>query len=149
MEYLLDGYNVLAANGLATDESGRRRLRVRLLDRFAGKQVTVRVVYDHKGAAFPREERISPAVTEVFVHYADSYIVERVEGHANPRALTVVTDDRKDIVNRIRCLRPHLKSSREFFSFLSPRAGSPPAAPEKPESDSPENIARYRDLFGR
>jgi len=149
MEYLIDGYNVLAANGLPTDESGRRRLRTRLLGHFAGKQVQVRVVYDHRAHPFPRVETISPVLTEVYVGHADPYIVERAESFRNPRALTVVTDDRKDIVNRVRLLRVHLLSSREFFDFISPREPETAEPEHKPESDSAENIARLRKIFDR
>jgi predicted RNA-binding protein with PIN domain len=147
MEYLIDGYNVLAVNKLSMDESGRMRLRARLLSHFAGKQVQVRVVYDHRGHPFPRVETISSVLTEVFVSHADPYIVERAESFRNPRALTVVTDDRKDIVNRVRPLRVHLQSSREFFELISPREPAPDETEPKPESDSAEEIARLRELF--
>lgn len=149
MEYLVDGYNVLAMNGLPLNDAARGRLRSRILDRFSGKRVQVRVVYDHRGHSFPRVETISPVLTEVFVAHADPYIVERAESFRNPRALTVVTDDRKDIVNSVRPLRVHLMGSREFFDLISPRA--PAAEPEeaKPESDSAEEIARLRGIFGR
>jgi hypothetical protein len=59
----------------------------------------------------------------------------------------VVTDDRKDIVNRVRPLRVHLQSSREFFELISPREPAADETEPKPESDSAEEIARLRELF--
>lgn len=145
MNWLIDGYNVLISNDLGHDESARGWLRDRVTACFSGKQVEVTIVYDSRGSITIQRERINSVVSEIYVDNADQYIIDAIKRSYHPRSIILVTDD-QGIIQRVRYRRPQYLSTDEFLAHLE----SPPeynTTPEKPEFDTPENIARYLRIF--
>lgn len=145
MHWLIDGYNVLISNDLGHDESSRGWFRGRVSACFSGKEVEVTIVYDSRGSIIIQRERVNSVVSEIYVDNADQYIIDTIERSYHPRSIILVTDDR-EIIQAVRYRRPRYIDTTEFLSSLD----SPPAdysPPQKPEFDTPENIARYLRLF--
>lgn len=145
MHWLIDGYNVLISNDLGHDEFSREWFRGRISTCFSGKQVEVTIVYDSRGSVNVQRERVDTVVSEIYVDNADRYIIDMIERSYHPRAIILVTDDR-EIIRSVRYRRPTIVSTTEFLSQLDSRPVSPSPS-EKPEYDTPENIARYLKLF--
>lgn len=106
MQWLIDGYNVMHAAGAIESRTGRERFRQarkRFLNEMAaalGPLVhDTTVVFDaskHPGD-FPIES-VYKGITVVFAlsdEDADARIERMIAGHSNPRALTVVSTDRR------------------------------------------------------
>lgn len=147
MDWIIDGYNVLIGNNLGSDEAARARLRERIEIRFWGKQVTVTIVYDSRGSTSVQRRKVTGGISEIFVGNADNYIVDKIRRSRHPRSIILVTNDRADIVSRVRGLRPKLVGSAEFITFIS-TARPRPRKPEKPDRESPADTERYLRLFG-
>ena len=147
MDWIIDGYNVLIGNDLGSDEAARLKMGVLIEDRFRGKQATVTVVYDSRGSTSVQRRKVAGGIGEVFVNNADKYIVDRIRNSRHPRSIILVTDDRADIISRVRGLGIKLVGSAEFLNFI---AGAPAgtAKPEKPDRESPAGTERYLRLFG-
>ncbi|MFH1037399.1 MAG: NYN domain-containing protein [PVC group bacterium] len=148
MEWLIDGYNLLISNDLGHDEAARERFRHRIGSHFAGKQVSVTVVYDSRGSAAIQRERITGAFSEIYVDNADQFIIETIERHPRPRSIIVVTDDR-EILLAVRGRRPQRMSTVDFLARIDSPAVHRRREAEKPESETPENIERYLRIFGQ
>ena len=145
MNWIIDGYNVLISNDLGHDESARGWFRDRVTACFSGKEVEVTIVYDSRGSITIQRERINSVVSEIYVDNADQYIIDAIERSYHPRSIILVTDDR-EIIQTVRYRHPRCMDTTEFLSSLdSPPADHP--TPEKPEFDTPDNIARYMRIF--
>ena len=145
MHWLIDGYNVLISNELGHDESSRGWFSDRISICFSGKQVEVTIVYDSRESVTIERRPVTPIITEIYANNADQYIIDVIERSYHPRSIILVTDDR-GIIQEVSYRRPQRMSTAEFLSSLD----SPPdtySPPEKPEYDTPENIARYLRIF--
>jgi predicted RNA-binding protein with PIN domain len=118
--YIVDGYNVVFGGGF--DERDVRAARRRLLDHLEGyarkKRVRVTVVWDggrqgspEGGSRLVRNLNAGPLS-------ADEKIVRMVEGMENPRAATVVADDRRHIRGIVRNLGAQVLSVAEFLRVV-------------------------------
>ena len=146
MEWLIDGYNVLIGNDLGHDRFARERFRKKVEAHFFGKRVAVVIVYDSRSGAGIESRRAAGEIREIYVRDADSYIIDRIRSSRHPRSIILVTNDVKDIVSAVRRLGCRIVSSEEFLSLITPSA-SPTRPDEKPFSETPENIERYRRIF--
>jgi predicted RNA-binding protein with PIN domain len=160
--FLIDGYNLLHAVGLASAKlpAGRlERARQRLLDWLAdvseGRGATLRVVFDAKAApaASPEADHRGVRVAFAFRRTADELIEETVGAERRPDLITVVSNDAqvREAARRRGC---GLHTCEEFVDWLvAGRAGSRPlAAPEsdKPEpSATPDELAAWLAAFSR
>ncbi len=145
MNWIIDGYNVLISNDLGHDESARGWFRDRITACFSGKEVEVDIVYDSRGSTIIQRERVNSVVSEIYVDNADQYIIDAIERSYHPRSIILVTDDR-EIIQTVRYRRPRCMNTPDFLSSLdSPPADHP--TQEKPEFDTPDNIARYLRIF--
>jgi hypothetical protein len=160
MRYLIDGYNLLHALGLARKAGGRAawdRARVTLLDWLADQhrestgQVTV--VFDAQNAAGGRveERHWGLVVVRHGGRSADDLIEELLEAENSPRTLTVVSND-----NRIRQAATHRGAGVEkCVEFVDRVLGSPKspersvaAADEKDVVSTEEERAEWLRTFG-
>lgn len=145
MTYLIDGYNLMHAAGLATRQMGAAqfdRARVRFLDWLAdstkGRPDALRVVFDAQQAPAPSLESVHRGVRVRFAfrRTADDLIEELVGTEARPELLTVVSNDSqvREAGRRAGCV---LASCEEFMDWLI----NPPAAPPangSGEADKPD-----------
>ena len=145
MTFLIDGYNLMFAAGLATramPPGQFDRARTRFLDWLAdctlGRDAILRVVFDAQQAPTPSLESVHRGVRVRFAfrQTADDLIEELVATEPKPAALTVVSNDSRvrEAGRRAECL---LASCEEFIDWLI----TPPqttSASESPEADKPE-----------
>jgi predicted RNA-binding protein with PIN domain len=163
MRYLIDGYNLLHAWGLAPPRGARagqlERARLNLLDRLrqapgtAGASLTV--IFDAAGApAGAAAEHDYHGIRVAFAHdgSADDRIEDLVHRESRPHELTVVSDDHR---LRLAAQRHHCKVRRclDFIEQVQrPRPAAPPAAAAepaaKPEALSAEENRRLLEEFG-
>ncbi len=146
MHWIIDGYNVLISNDLGHDESSRGWFRDRITSGFAGKQVEVTIVYDSRGSKIIQRERVNSVVSEIYVDNADQYIIDTIERSYHPRSIILVTDDR-EIIQTVRYRHPRCMNTADFLSSLDSPPEPDHSPPEKPEFDTPDNIARYLRIF--
>ena len=158
MTYLIDGYNLLHAVGWATKRMPGRRLeaaRRRLLDwlaTVAGSKsgATFRVVFDSQQGPAESSEMSHKGVLVRFAHRrtADDVIEELLAAEANPRTVTVVSNDTR-LHEAARRAGSAALGSREFLDWVIATERSGPeemaAAPEKPEG--PANADEVTDLL--
>ena len=158
MTYLVDGYNLLYAVGLATRAmSGAAfdRARGKLLDWLAdaveGRGETVRVVFDAQKAPRPVADSVHRGVEVVVAAgtSADERIAALVAAARRPDAITVVSNDRpvREDASRRGC---RVFACSEFVDWvLDRRRPAPPAAePEKPgPAPSPDELAAWLAAF--
>jgi len=166
--YLIDGYNLLHAVGLANRSlpaKGLERARTRLLDWLAdairGRGELLRVVFDAQNspAASDESDHRGVRVRFAFRRTADELIAELVRAEPHPARLAVVSNDTQvqDAGRRRGC---GVLSCQEFVDRMiqapvahapgSPAraAGSPPT--EKPEQDATANeLAAWLEVFSR
>jgi predicted RNA-binding protein with PIN domain len=152
--FLIDGYNLMHAAGLASRAmSGARfdRARERFLDWLAdgatGRGATLRVIFDAQQAPTPSLESVHRGVRVRFAfrQTADDLIEELVASEPKPAALTVVSNDSqvREAARRAGCL---LTSCEEFIDWLITDAKRQGAidqtqradAPRSEEADKPE-----------
>src|SRR5262249_35735489 len=151
--FLIDGYNLMHAVGLASAKlpAGRlERARVRLLDWLAdtaeGRGAVLRGVFDAKSApaASPETDHRGVRVAFAFRRTADELIEELVGADRRPDRITVVSNDGqvRESARRRGC---ELSTCEEFVDWLV--AGRPEARP-RPESepDKPEPSATPEEL---
>ena len=145
MTFLIDGYNLMFAAGLATramPPAQFDRARTRFLDWLAdctlGRDAILRVVFDAQQAPAPSLESVHRGVRVRFAfrQTADDLIEELVATEPKPAALTVVSNDSRvrEAGRRAECL---LASCEEFIDWLI----HPPqnaTASDSPETDKPE-----------
>ncbi len=138
--FLIDGYNLLHAIGLATPlRAGQLyHARQRLLDLISARfpRDAVTVVFDSHQAppGAPREQTYSGIHIKFADGEADDLIAELLIDEASPRSLFVVTSDRA-VQNSARRREARVIESIDFLDDLV-RPSSPPvaSAPEKPTS---------------
>lgn len=97
--WLIDGYNVVCANLLGGRDRTRwwsAEHRAGLLERlghFDDPRAELRVVFD--GAHPPEGEEAESSVCTVFADDADAWLLRELSAQPDPRAVAVVTSDRK------------------------------------------------------
>ncbi len=175
MRTLIDGYNLMYAGGLLGKKfgpDGFRRVRTRFLDDLAATLGPLdaggtTVVFDASSAPADLPHRSNhkgiSVVYAVDSESADERIEELIAGHPAPKALTVVSTDR-----RIRLAATRRKAvavtadefwvrldARKARRFGEPAEVSPPAPPDRPPDRTltPEESAywvnEFRDLDRR
>jgi len=162
MSYLIDGYNLLHALGRLTGWSGRGALQgargwlLRQLRQAHGPEEVVTVVFD--AATAPpgaRERKNEGGLHFVFAQgeTADDVIEDLIQAEANPRQLTVISDDHR-LQNAGRRRGCNVLGCLDYYEgHLQPRR--PPAAaavasdepPAKPEPADDE-VEHWLDAFG-
>lgn len=162
MTYLIDGYNLMHAVGLANRSlpaKGLRRARTRLLDWLAdatrGRGDLLRVVFDAQNGPAPSAESDHRGVRVRFAfrQTADELIAELVHTEQHPDRLTVVSNDTqvRDAGRRRGCA---VLSCQEFVDRMivpdqASRGREPPGsghAPGSPAEDKPEPTATPGEL---
>ena len=162
MTFLIDGYNLLFAVGLANRSlppKGLARARTRLLDWLAdavtGREVVTRVVFDAQKATAAsttfdhRGVRVQFAVGRT----ADEFIEELIRAEPRPDRLAVVSNDGQvqEAGRRRGCT---VLSCQEFVDWAiakpTPVASAPGApAAEKPEAATPDELAAWLEAFSK
>jgi hypothetical protein len=160
MRYVIDGYNLLHAWGLAPRRAAKgqlERARLNLLDRLRrGGAAEATVVFDASRApagAAAAQDYHGIHVCYVFDGTADDWIEDLIRREGQPQQLTVVSDDHR---LRVAAERRHCRFLRclDYIEALqagvSPPPSSPPAAdaPGKPETLSPEEARHWLEAFG-
>ena len=145
MTFLIDGYNLMYAAGLATRtmsiaqfDRARTRFLDWLADRATGRSAALRVIFDAQQAPRPSLESVHRGVRVRFAfrRTADDLIGELVATEPRPAALTVVSNDSqvREAGRRAACL---LATCEEFIDWLITPPQSAPAS-GSPEADKPE-----------
>lgn len=171
MTYLIDGYNLLHAVGLANRNmpaKGLERARTRLLDWLAetirGRSDLLRVVFDAQNSTAPSAESDHRGVRVRFAfrQTADELIAELVHAEPHPAGLAVVSNDTqvRDAGRRRGCL---VLSCQEFVDRMiatdrasrgrespesDPATGSPADAKPEPTA-TPDEMAAWLEVFSR
>jgi predicted RNA-binding protein with PIN domain len=162
MRYLIDGYNLLYAWGLAPHGHGKGRLasaRRNLLDRLrfllGSRAAELTVVFD--AARGPANGRPKQDYHGIRVHFAlegsaDDCIEDLLRHEGKPHELTVVSDDHRlhQAAQHRQC---HAQRCLDYIEQLQGRqpASVPAVRPEpssKPEISSPEEAHRWLEEFG-
>jgi uncharacterized protein len=159
MRFVIDGYNLLHAWGLAPRQTGGgqlERARLNLLDRLRHLGAAgVTVVFDasRAPAGAPTEQdyrgiRVRFAVEGT----ADDWIEDLLRREALPQQLTIVSDDHRLRVaaERRRC---RFQRCLDYIEELLHRSSLPPLPPPvevpgKPETLSPEEARHWLEAFG-
>jgi hypothetical protein len=158
MRYVIDGYNLLHAWGLAPRQARAgqlERARLNLLDhlRQAGAG-DVTVVFDAArapAAATPEQEYHGIRVRFALEGTADDCIEDLIRHENVPQQLTVVSDDHRlrQAAERRRCgFRRCLDYIEDLQRGPSLPAPPPGEAPAKPETLSPEEMRHWLEAFG-
>jgi predicted RNA-binding protein with PIN domain len=157
--FLIDGYNLMHAVGLATKALPAKafdRARVRLLDWLAdaveGRAETVRVVFDSQRVSAPSTETAHRGVRVLFAHSqtADDRIAELVAAERRPEMVTVVSNDHpvREDARRRGC---RVLACSEFVDWVigtASRERERPEALEKPEpAATPAELAAWLEAF--
>ncbi len=159
MRYVIDGYNLLHAWGLAPrrGQAGQlERARLNLLDRLRQAGAGgVTVVFDAARAPVrttAEQDYHGIRVRFVLDGTADDWIEERIRHENAPQQLTVVSDDRRlrQAAERRRCgFRRCLDYIEDLKRGPSSSPPSPPGeAPTKPEALSAEEMRHWLEAFG-
>ena len=159
MRYLIDGYNLLHAIGLARTYGGRAgwdRARVQLLDWLADRHgptsADVTVALDAQNARGPgviSETHRGLRVLRKPGRSADDLIEDLVTAESSPETLTVVSNDARVRSAAARRGCRHLKCG-EYVDVLMtpPRPTTVEESTEKDETATPEELAAWRKAFG-
>jgi predicted RNA-binding protein with PIN domain len=162
MRYLIDGYNLLHAWGLAPPAGQRGRLhqaRMLLLDRLrlsrAPSSGELVVVFDAAAApakAATEKEYHGIRVCFATKESADDRIEELIRSAPQPGELTVISDDHR---LRQAAQRGHARAQGclDFLEELqhprpAPAAEMPPDVAAKPDGSSPEEMQHWLEEFG-
>lgn len=160
MTFLIDGYNMMHAVGLASKSlppGGLERARTRFLDWLAdtakGRGVTLRVVFDAQSAAFasPEAEHRGVRVRYATRRTADDEIEDLLAAERRPSTVTVVSNDRRvrEAGRRAGC---DVQACEELVDFLIEEIAVP-IPPAKPEAEKPvpeataAEMAAWLDAF--
>ncbi len=104
------------------------------------------VVFD--GLSSGREKAPGP-LHVIFTSDADAWILSTLRRHVNPKMVTVISSDEKDIGARARAMGARVESAESLANKLGPRRGSTDQeTSEKPDRSSPEEIDFWLDQFG-
>ena len=161
MPYLIDGYNLLHALGLAPTQAGpdglawaRRRLLAFLHDAHGPEASEVTVVFDAADAPrkVGREEYFQGIHVLYAVHEpeADDLIEALIRRDANPRALVVVSNDHRiqRAAHRRDCVVLGCAAYLEVLDRLRRQVPRDPhEAPEKGGTLTPEEADRWLSEF--
>ena len=145
MTFLIDGYNLMFAAGLASRAMPTAqfdRARVRFLDWLADgakSRAVLRVVFDALQAPTPSLESLHRGIRVRFAfgQTADDLIEELVATEQKPAALTVVSNDARvrEAGRRAECL---IATCEEFVDWLISEESQGSGVPGSPEADKPE-----------
>ena len=158
MRFLIDGYNLLHAIGLARTYGGRAgwdRARVQLLDWLADRHgpssadVTVALdAQNARGPAVISDVHRGLRVLRKPGRSADDLIEDLLTAETSPESLTVVSNDARVRTAAARRGCAYLKCGEYVDALVSPpRADAPPARPEKDEAATPEEMAAWQKAF--
>ena len=160
MTFLIDGYNLMHAVGLASAKLPAGRLegaRLRLLDWLAdaadGRGATLRVVFDAKAApaASPETDHRGVRVAFAFRRTADELIEELVGAEPRPERVTVVSNDGqvREAARRRGCGVFSCEALVDWLVEGRPDARRLPAPePDKPEpAATPDELAAWLAAF--
>ena len=163
--YIIDGYNLMHAAGLARERYGPgdlERCRNRLLG-FLARRLTAAerrrttIVFD--AGAVPSELPRTYRVEEMEVRFArtggdaDTLIEELVAGHSAPKQVQVVSSDHR-LQRAARRRRASFVESPDFYTRLDSRpARLPPeidclASAKSAGLPSPEDARQWMEIFG-
>jgi predicted RNA-binding protein with PIN domain len=128
--YIIDGYNVILHGGYSSGRGHRsdgsvadsRYHFLRSLSNYARKKhVRITVVWDGgSSTAYPKSET-HDGVQSIYTPHglsADEQIVRMVEKKPNPRAVTVVSNDRRHIVTVVRNLGSQTMGVEQFLALI-------------------------------
>ncbi|HJZ60082.1 MAG TPA: NYN domain-containing protein [Gemmataceae bacterium] len=159
--FLIDGYNLLHAIGLASramSAKGLERARTRLLDWLAdaatGRAEWLRVVFDARLAPRPSGEHDHRGVRVSFAHgqTADDRIEELLAAEPRPETLAVVSNDSR-VQEDARRRGARVFTCQEFVDWLidkRPDSKAPDPSPDKPAADAtPDEMAAWLAAFSR
>lgn len=149
MTFLIDGYNLMHAIGLASKRMSAKKFeskRGEFLDWLAkettGRGVEVRVVFDAQQAVMPSAESVHKGLRVRFAYRqtADDVIESLVVQETHAAKMTVISND-----TRIQAAAKHagcgVMSCESFNDWLlarqPPPASHEPPAPEKPDGPTP------------
>lgn len=161
MRYLIDGYNLLFALGLAsraTPSTGFRFAREKMLHWIARHHPgpeSVLVIFDAREA--PQSDHPEQVIHGLHVRFsvgrdADDLLEELIRAEAVPAQLTVISDDHR--IQRAGARRGTVVwSCGEFIDWLvdrpePPTSNEPSPPPEKPENVSDEELEFWLREFG-
>ena len=148
-ERWIDGYNLLhrmpdlAARVEEDLEAAREEFLRRLVPLALRGRERWTVVFDGPRGG---RDRFPGPLSLVYCRDADAWILDSLRRHANPKTVTVVSSDEKDIGRAARQLGARVESAGTLLARLR-KAGAPPPASEKPESESEEGVAYWMDRF--
>ena len=145
MTFLIDGYNLMYAAGLATramPTAQFERARTRFLDWLADgakNRAELRVVFDAQRAPTPSLETVHRGVRVRFAfrQTADDLIEQLVAEEPKPHAVTVVSNDSRvrEAARRAECVT---LSCEEFMDWLISASGAQEQGVDTPRSPQPE-----------
>ena len=162
MRYLIDGYNVMYAGGLLGKRSGPdnfRRVRTRFLNDLAAALGPVdahatTVVFDASAAPddVPAETR-HKGISVVFAvddENADARIELLIARHSTPKALTVVSSDRRirQAATRRRATAVTADAFWETLDRRKSRTPPPPKGEPDEPAQTPEEAEHWLGVFG-
>lgn len=159
MRYLIDGYNLLYALGLARKNGGRAawdRGRRMLLDWLADRHGTtagdVTVIFDAQNSfgGVVEESHRGLRVLRDRGRTADDMIEDLLKDERSPETLTVVSNDAR-VREATRRRGAHTRRCEEYVdAILEPRKppGTAPETNEKEIQATPEETAEWLKTFG-
>jgi predicted RNA-binding protein with PIN domain len=161
MRYLIDGYNLLYALGLARKnggraawDRGRRMLLDWLADRAGPDAGSVTIVLDAqnaRGGPVIEESHRGLRVLRKAGRAADDLIEDLLQDERSPETLTVVSNDARVREAGTRRGCPVRRCEEYIDSLMEPPsrpAPDPPPADEKAIEPTPGETARWLQAFG-
>lgn len=159
MKFLIDGYNLMHAVGLASramPAAKFERARTKLLDWLAdgvNDRAEIRVVFDAQKAPARSAESVHRGVRVRFAfdQTADDLIEELIAAERKPKSLTVVSNDSqvREAARRGGCT---VFACEEFVDWLLSReqhqGADAPRSPEKPEPTS-RDVDELLNVFSK
>ena len=128
--YIIDGYNVILRGGYASGKGSKSGVQVedyrfhflKVLSAYVmKKRVRITVVWDGGSRGEHPRSETRDGVQSIYTPHdmsADEQIVRMVEKQANPRAVTIVSDDRRHIITAVRSLGAQTMSVEQFLSLV-------------------------------
>ncbi len=157
--YLIDGYNLLYAIGLASRNlpaKGLERARTQLLDwladQLADRDDRLRIVFDAQKGPAPSSEYSHRGVRVRFAfrQTADELIEELIRDELHPKRVTVVSNDGQ-VQESARHRECFVLTCQEFVDWLiakpAPAARAPGESAEV--SATPEEMAAWLEAFSQ
>lgn len=161
MTFLIDGYNLLHALGLANRRMPKGQLqkaRSRLLDWLCTSHGAtagdVCVVFDARNAERTWSEDVVSGVRVRYStgEFADDLIEQTIAAEAQPRQLAVISNDNRlqEAARRRGCIS---WTSDEYVDWLQTRGATKPAPvtdePDKPVEPSAVELKEWLRIFGK